>query len=44
VGDHMDRILVAFEGSLDAALEERARHQPQPHLAELAHARVGEDD
>jgi glutamate-1-semialdehyde 2,1-aminomutase len=43
-GDYLDRILAAFEASLDAALEERARHQPQPHLAELAHARVGEDD
>ena len=43
-GDHVDRILAAFETSLDAALEERSRHQPTPHLAELAHARVGEDD
>jgi glutamate-1-semialdehyde 2,1-aminomutase len=44
LGDHVDRILAAFETSLDAALEERSRHQPQPHLVELAHARVGEDD
>ena len=43
-GDHVDRILAAFEASLDAALDERARQAPQPHLAELAHARVGEDD
>ena len=43
-GDHVDRILAAFEASLDAALDERARHHPQPDLAELAHARVGEDD
>jgi glutamate-1-semialdehyde 2,1-aminomutase len=44
VGDATDRILAAFEASLDAALDERARDRPQPHLAELAHARVGEDD
>ena len=43
-GDHLDRIVAAFEASLDAALDERAAHRPQPHLAELAHARVGEDD
>ncbi len=43
-GDHIDRILAAFEAALDAALEERARHEPPPQLAELAHARVGEDD
>jgi glutamate-1-semialdehyde 2,1-aminomutase len=43
-GDHVDRILAAFEASLDAALDERARPAPPPHLAELAHARVGEDD
>ena len=43
-GDHFDRIVAAFEASLDAALDERAAHRPQPHLAELAHARVGEDD
>jgi glutamate-1-semialdehyde 2,1-aminomutase len=43
-GDHVDRILAAFEASLDAALDERARHAPQPQLAQLAHARVGEDD
>ena len=43
-GDHLDRILAAFEAALDAALDERSRHEPQPHLAELAHARVGEDD
>ena len=44
VGDAFDRILAAFEVSLDAALDERSRNQPQPHLAELAHARIGEDD
>jgi glutamate-1-semialdehyde 2,1-aminomutase len=44
VGDAFDRILAAFEVSLDAALGERSRSQPQPHLVELAHARVGEDD
>ncbi|HEY8199447.1 MAG TPA: aspartate aminotransferase family protein [Candidatus Limnocylindrales bacterium] len=43
-GDHFDRIVAAFEASLDAALDERAAHRPQPQLAELAHARVGEDD
>jgi glutamate-1-semialdehyde 2,1-aminomutase len=43
-GDHLDRIVAAFEASLGAALDERAAHRPQPHLAELAHARVGEDD
>ena len=43
-GDHLDRIVAAFEASLDAALDERAAHRSQPHLAELAHARVGEDD
>ena len=44
-GDHVERILAAFESSLDAALEERVRHQPQPHLAGVAQAaRVGEDD
>jgi glutamate-1-semialdehyde 2,1-aminomutase len=43
-GDHLDRIVAAFEAALDAALDERAAHRPQPQLAELAHARVGEDD
>jgi glutamate-1-semialdehyde 2,1-aminomutase len=43
-GDHFERIVAAFEAALDAALEERVARRPQPHLAELAHVRVGEDD
>ena len=42
-GDHVDRILAAFEASLDAALDERSRHRPPPHLAAVATARVGDD-
>ena len=42
-GDHADRILAAFEASLDEALEQRAHHQPRPHVAEMAHARVGDE-
>ena len=39
-GDHVDRVLTAFESALDAALESRARHSEQADIAP-AHAHYG---
>jgi glutamate-1-semialdehyde 2,1-aminomutase len=42
-GDDVDRIVSIFAASLDAALEDRARHRPEPELVEVAHARTGDE-
>ena len=39
-GDHVDRVLAAFEASLDAALEARTRHREHADIAP-AHAHYG---
>ena len=43
-GDHLDRIVAAFEASLDAALDERAAHRATAAPGRAGARRVGEDD
>jgi hypothetical protein len=43
-GNYADRIISIFSDALDAALEGRAKHVPEPHLGDVARARVDTED